>query len=63
MRCQGGVVMWHMLNLASDEGDGWHSWSSVPLTVGFILRFGSCLRFVMMIAFCVHHLAAWVITV
>ena len=40
MICRGGVVMGYvLLNLASDDGDGWlmsrPPWSSVPLTVDF----------------------------
>ena len=42
MMCRGGVVMVYVSNLASDDYDGWLTsrppWSSVPLTVDFILR-------------------------
>ena len=52
----------HTSNLASDGVDGWLTWrcpwSSVPLTVSFVLRLDSVLRFVVITAFCVHHLAA-----
>ena len=42
MMCQDDVVKGYSSNLASDDDDGWLTsqppWSSVPLTVDFILR-------------------------
>ena len=42
MMCRGDVVMGYVSILASDGDDGWLTsgppWSSVPLTVDFILR-------------------------
>ena len=60
--CRVGVVTGHTSSLASNDVDVWLTWrcpwSSVPLTVGFILRLDRVLRFVVIVAFCVHHLAA-----
>ena len=72
MICRGGVVMGYVLNLAFDDDDDWLTsrppWSSVPLTVNFILYLDRVFVSFAMLAFAFTTLLlrgcwSWMVTV